>query len=43
MKKEQIHIRISEILKQQLRAKAAAASKTMSEYILDLIKRDLNN
>lgn len=41
MKTEVLTIRVSERLKEQIRAQAEREQKTISEYVLDLIKRDI--
>ena len=41
MKTEVLTIRVSERLKEQIRAQAEREQKTSSEYVLDLIKRDI--
>lgn len=41
MKTENIMVRISPQLKQQAKAQAEQEGKTLSEYILDLVKADI--
>ena len=37
---EQLHIRVSELELEQIRAYANSQQQTISEYILDLVQRD---
>ena len=41
VKKEMLNIRVSERLKKQIAEKAKAEDKSISEYVTDLIKRDI--
>lgn len=41
MKTEDLHIRINEVLKERIKQEAEREGKSISEYILDLVKADI--